>query len=148
MNFFLNIYSRGVQFDPEQEQEGEHMYEKIPLNPTQQRAVRSLIRTKCSNYDHGTCLQTGRTCAQRDKPFLFCDWFYTAVLPLDKNLYLPLAVMRGDAAKPAPTADAKQCILCGQSFRPGSNRAKYCKECAASAHREQKRQSARRRREG
>ena len=148
MNFFLNIYSRGVQFDPDQKQEGEHMCEKIPLNPAQQRAVRRLIQTMCSNYDHGTCLQTGRACAQRDKPFLFCDWFYEAVLPLDKELNLFLTATRRDAARPAPTADAKQCILCGQCFQPGSNRAKYCKACAASVHREQKRQSEQRRRAG
>ena len=124
------------------------MYEKIPLNPTQQRAVRRLIQKECCDYDNGTCLQTDRACAQRDKPFLFCDWFYKAVMPLDKGLHQAIAALRGEAAAPAPIPDAKQCILCGKRFQPGSNRAKYCKACASSVRRERKREDQRRRRAG
>ena len=137
-----------MQFDPEQEQEGEHMYEKIPLNPTQQRAVRSLIRTKCSNYDHGTCLQTDRACAQIRSDSLTCDWFYTAVMPWYEELYKPFADMQGDAAKSSPKPDAKQCILCGRDFQPDSNSAKYCKAFAITVTRENKRKYQRRKRLG
>ena len=124
------------------------MYDKLPLTPSQQSAVSRLIQKECCNYDHGICLQTDRACAQRDKPFLFCDWFYKAVLPLDEELYQPFADLRGDAAKQAPIPDAKQCILCGRDFQPGSNRAKYCKACASSVIRERKREDQRRRRAG
>lgn len=31
--------------------------------------------------------------------------------------------------------DAKQCAVCGALFRPGSNRAKYCPDCATTMKR-------------
>ena len=133
---------------PAQRQKGEHMYDKLPLTPTQQSAVRQLVQKECCNYYHGTCLQTDRACAQRNKPFLFCDWFYKAVLPLDKELHQPLAALRGEAAAPAPIPDAKQCIICGRDFQPGSNSAKYCKACAITVTRENKRKYQRRKRLG
>ncbi|ERJ00644.1 hypothetical protein HMPREF0262_00595 [Clostridium sp. ATCC 29733] len=40
----------------------------------------------------------------------------------------------------------KRCAVCGQPFLPGSNRAKYCKSCAAIVHRRQKTASDRKRR--
>lgn len=124
------------------------MYDKLPLTPTQQRAVRRLIQKECCNYDHGICLQTDRACAQISSDSLSCEWFYTAVLYWDKKLHKTITDMQGDSAKPAPTPDAKQCILCGRDFQPGSNRAKYCKACASSVIRERKREDQRRRRAG
>ena len=42
--------------------------------------------------------------------------------------------------------ELKSCVVCGQSFLPGSNRAKYCKLCAKKIHRGQKTASDRKRR--
>lgn len=62
--------------------------------------------------------------------------FRSAVLPLDERL--ETALLFRD--------EMKRCVTCGQPFRPGSNRAKYCPACAAQAHRQQKAVSERRRR--
>ena len=42
------------------------------------------------------------------------------MLPLDKELETALF----------HRLDAKKCVVCGALFTPGSNRAKYCPECA------------------
>ena len=47
--------------------------------------------------------------------------FRTAVLPQDKELETALF----------HRLNAKKCAVCGALFTPGSNRAKYCPECAA-----------------
>ena len=47
-------------------------------------------------------------------------WFRAAVLPLDRQLETALF----------HRLDAKRCAVCGALFTPGSNRAKYCPECA------------------
>ena len=49
-----------------------------------------------------------------------CRWFREAVLPLDRELETALF----------HRLDAKRCAVCGALFTPGSNRAKYCPECA------------------
>lgn len=51
-------------------------------------------------------------------------------------------------ARPSTTISAicVGSVTCGQSFRPGSNRAKYCPACATQARRWQKAASERRRR--
>ena len=46
--------------------------------------------------------------------------FRAAVLPLDRELETALF----------HRLDAKRCAVCGALFTPGSNRAKYCPECA------------------
>ena len=51
---------------------------------------------------------------------LLCRWFRAAVLPLDRELETALF----------HRLDAKRCAVCGALFTPGSNRAKYCPECA------------------
>ena len=51
---------------------------------------------------------------------LLCRWFRAAVLSLDRELETALF----------HRLDAKRCTVCGVLFTPGSNRAKYCPECA------------------
>ena len=53
---------------------------------------------------------------------LLCRWFRAAVLPLDRELETALF----------HRLDAKRCAVCGALFTPGSNRAKYCPECAGT----------------
>lgn len=99
-------------------------------------------RYECCNYDHGNCiaLDDGEECicVQSISYSMLCKWFRSAVLllPLDKGL--GTALLFRD--------EMKRCVTCGQPFRPGSNRAKYCSVCATQAHRQQKAASGRRRR--
>ena len=51
--------------------------------------------------------------------------FRAALLPPDKELETDLFHRQ----------DAKRCAVCGALFTPGSNRAKYCPECAGRMRR-------------
>ncbi|MCD2492706.1 cysteine-rich VLP domain-containing protein [Lacrimispora sp. NSJ-141] len=105
----------------------------------QYRRTRKLVH-ECCNYAGGNCiaLDDGEECicVQSISYSLLCKWFKAAVLPLDKGL--ETALLFRD--------ELKRCIICGQPFLPGSNRAKYCKVCATGVHRRQKAQSERKRR--
>ena len=98
--------------------------EAIPImDYGQYRRARRLVH-ECCNYDGGNCLALDDgdecVCAQSISYSLLCRWFRAAVLPLDKAL--ETALLHRD--------EAKRCAVCGAVFRPGSNRAKYCPECA------------------
>ena len=54
-------------------------------------------------------------------PYCAGRWFRTAILPQDKELETALF----------HRMNAKKCAVCEALFTPGSNRAKYCPECAA-----------------
>lgn len=113
---------------------------KIPVMSYQQyRRARKLVHG-CCNYDNGNCiaLDNGEECicVQSISYSLLCKWFRTAVLPSDKPLETALLFRE----------DMKRCAVCGQPFLPGSNRAKYCKLCAAKVHQKQKNASDRKRR--
>ena len=60
-------------------------------------------------------------CVQSISYSLLCRWFRAAVLPQDKELETALF----------HRLNAKKCSVCKALFTPGSNRAKYCPECAA-----------------
>ncbi len=89
----------------------------------QNRKARRLVHA-CCNYDCGNCLllDDGESCVcvQSISYSLLCRWFRTAVLPLDKELEAALIHRLG----------RKRCSMCGRPFYPGSNRAKYCPDCA------------------
>ena len=95
------------------------------MNYQQYRSARRLVH-ECCNYDEGNCiaLDDGESCpcVQSISYSLLCRWFRTAVLPLDAELHTAL-LHRGRA---------KQCAECGALFLPGSNRAKYCPDCAVT----------------
>ena len=90
----------------------------------QYRRVRRLVH-ECCNYIDGNCiaLDDGEecVCVQSISYSLLCRWFRAAVLPQDKELETALF----------HRLNAKKCSVCGALFTPGSNRAKYCPECAA-----------------
>ena len=99
--------------------------ESIPvMDYRQYRRVRRLVH-ECCNYIDGNCiaLDDGEkcVCVQSISYSLLCRWFRAAVLPLDRELETALF----------HRLDAKRCAVCGALFTPGSNRAKYCPECAA-----------------
>ena len=98
--------------------------EPIPvMDYRQYRRTRRLVHEGC-NYDGGNCsaLDDGEecVCVQSISHSLLCRWFRAAVLPLDRELETALF----------HRLDAKRCAVCGALFTPGSNRAKYCPECA------------------
>ena len=90
----------------------------------QYRRVRRLVH-ECCNYIDGNCiaLDDGEecVCVQSISYSLLCRWFRAAVLPQDKELETALF----------HRLNAKKCAVCRALFTPGSNRAKYCPECAA-----------------
>ena len=101
--------------------------EPIPvMDYRQYRRARRLVH-ECCNYDGGNCiaLDDGEecVCVQSISYSLLCRWFRAAVLPLDRELETALF----------HRLDAKRCAVCGALFTPGSNRAKYCPECAPDA---------------
>ena len=140
---------------------------------SQYRRARKLVH-QCCNYDGGNCLALddgvhgapqsqmtlwgedeqrskrallfigkrviwslrGRVCVQSISCSLLCRWFRVAVLPLDESLETALLHQK----------EQKRCAVCGQPFLPGSNRAKYCKSCAAIVHRRRKTLSDRKKR--
>lgn len=103
------------------------------MNYKQYRKVRKLLN-ECCNFDKGKCLMLETICAQSISRTLLCNWFKDAVLPLDKELSAVLLHKQ----------KAKQCVICGKSFMPGSNRAKYCLDCSVM---ERKRKEAARQRQ-
>ena len=88
------------------------------------RKMRRMVHS-CCNYDGGNCLALddgeGCICVQSISYSLLCKWFRAAVLPMDREL---------EAALYHRLAE-KRCAVCGSLFFPGSNRAKYCPDCAA-----------------
>ena len=80
-------------------------------------------------YDDGFCiaLDDGEkcVCVQSISYSLICKWFRAAVLPMDQELEAALF----------PHLGTKQCAVCGKRFLSGSNRAKYCPDCAATKKR-------------
>ena len=100
-------------------------YFRIPvMDYRQYRRARKLVH-ECCNYIAGNCiaLDDGEECicVQSISYSLLCRWFRAAVLPQDKELETALF----------HRLNAKKCAVCGALFTPGSNRAKYCPECAA-----------------
>ena len=110
------------------------------MTPAQQKQAKALIRRECCSYDDGNCLEQDdgdtHTCTQCISYTICCKWFRWAVLPLMETL----------EAEVFKDRDTKGCIVCGQTFLPKSNRAKYCQNCAAKVHRRQKAESERKRR--
>ncbi|WP_115672902.1 cysteine-rich VLP domain-containing protein [Scardovia inopinata] len=102
----------------------------------QYRRARRLVH-ECCNYDNGNCLMLDDgeecVCVQSISYSLLCRWFRAAVLPMDKEL--KTAIFHRQSGK--------RCVLCGALFLPGSNRAKYCPDCAK---RERRRREAARQR--
>ena len=105
----------------------------------QARKVHSLVRKRCCNYDEGNCLLLDDgydpcPCPQLITRSLLCKWFREAVLPDDLQAHDEILLGK----------NAKSCTACGRRFIPGSNRAKYCPDCAKRVRREKE---ARRQRE-
>lgn len=95
--------------------------EPIPvMDYGQFRRARKLVHG-CCNYDNGQCIALECVCVQSISHSLLCRWFRCAVLPLDQELEAALF----------HRLERKKCSVCARLFLPGSNRAKYCPDCAA-----------------
>ena len=97
----------------------------------QARKVYALVRKRCCNYDEGNCLLLDDgydpcPCPQLITRSLLCKWFREAVLPDDLQTHDEILLGK----------HAKMCTACGKRFIPGSNRAKYCPDCARRVRRE------------
>ncbi|EGN34945.1 hypothetical protein HMPREF0988_02878 [Lachnospiraceae bacterium 1_4_56FAA] len=110
----------------------------IRLDEKQYRAVKKMTRAACANNDCGNCLllDDGETCVcvQSISYSLLCRYFREAVLPADRQLC--------EQITRSGETDLKRCAVCGSTFAAGSNRAKYCPDCAAKIRRRQKAQQA------
>lgn len=101
----------------------------IPLTPKQSRSVNALVRRECCNYDNGDCILLNCVCPQTiTYSHIICKWFKTAVLPLDKKLYIELM-------KPKNT---RVCAVCGENFIKKANKEKYCGQCRLMVRRRKK----------
>lgn len=101
------------------------LHSPVPVMDYQQfRKMRRMVHS-CCNYDGGNCLALDAgeecVCVQSISYSLLCKWFRTAVLPMDRELETALYHRLA----------AKRCAVCSGQFFPGSNRAKYCPDCAA-----------------
>ena len=114
----------------------------IRLDEKQYRAVKKMTRAACANNDCGNCLllDDGEpcVCVQSISYSLLCRYFREAVLPADRQLC--------EQITRSGETDLKRCAVCGSTFAAGSNRAKYCPDCAAKIRRRQKAESERNRR--
>ena len=111
------------------------------VDEKQHRDVKNDPRRLCNN-DCGNCLllEDGEpcVCVQSISYSLLCRYFREAVLPADRQLC--------EQITRSGETDLKRCAVCGSTFAAGSNRAKYCPDCAAKIRRRQKAQSERNRR--
>ena len=110
------------------------------MTPTQASKIRSLVRKCCCNFNQGNCLLLDNgyepcLCPQLITRSLICKWFREAVLPDDMQTHDEIILRQ----------NAKICTECGARFIPGSNRARYCPDCAQRVRRakEAKRQRER-----
>ena len=110
------------------------------MTPAQRKRANALIRRECCNYLGGSCISLddgdSHTCSQMISFSVCCKWFRRSVLPLAATL----------EAEIYRSGDLKRCAVCGGVFVPGSNRAKYCEDCAVKVHKRQKAKSERKRR--
>ncbi|MCD8195789.1 MAG: cysteine-rich VLP domain-containing protein [Lachnospiraceae bacterium] len=104
------------------------------MSEAQRGEAAKLIARECCNYHKGNCilLDDGdeRTCPQRISYAASCRWFRNAVLPLNPELEADIFKDR----------DRKRCERCGARFVPGSNRSRFCPDCAAKVRREKERE--------
>lgn len=99
--------------------------------------VMAMVRKCCTNYnaEYKECMLTdGYACILETSLHPCCNYFRDWVWGQDPSV-------------PYETTEAKVCAQCGKSFQPGSNRAKYCPECAVKAEKENHRKRQRQYRE-
>ena len=94
------------------------------LTSSQSRRINALIRKECCNYENGNCLLLDEghpcICPQCITPsHIICNWFKTAVLPLNQDLSLELYNRKYK----------KKCEVCNKPFFSKAHNVKYCQDC-------------------
>lgn len=94
------------------------------LTSSQSRRINALIRKECCNYENGNCLLLDEghpcICPQCITPsHIICNWFKTAVLPLNQDLSLELYNRKYK----------KKCEVCNKPFFSKAYNVKYCQDC-------------------
>ena len=99
-------------------------------SPKLKKACLAFAKAECANCHDGQCIPQDVPCCAYIPDCGVCTWFLNAVLPLDKPLLAAVKGKMGDAP-----AAGKKCTVCGKVFIPGSNRQRYCPDCAREAKR-------------
>jgi len=114
--------------------------ESRELTRSEKTAIRKLVKNSCSKYDseYG-CLPLNCACYMLGKYWTgaYCKYFIEAVLPLDPALAASL--VKG-------VSELRPCAFCGTLFYANGKQAYCTGACASKAHRKQKRESIRRKR--
>jgi hypothetical protein len=114
----------------------------VTIYPEQAKRIHSLVRAECCNFNDGNCsiLDNGEPhkCPQMNSSTHVCEWLSDAVLPLNPEL-------QKEIFKSKEIVKCK-CKMCGKSFTPNSNSAKFCQKCVLSARRKTQAEYARKKR--
>ena len=117
------------------------MAEIVRMNDKQLKEARNLIKQRCCNYDHGSCIVLDwsfcNVCAQYNSYSVLCKWFRNAVLPNNKEL-------EQEIYHSSPITH--HCTVCKRKYIPSGPRSKYCPKCAQIVRREQQAKWARNKR--
>jgi len=117
-----------------------------PMHSDMIKAIRAQAKNLCAAYRDGECLQDECTCHVLHPKYAIkdggidCDYFLTAVLPSDSDLFDRVQAEIYQTGLP-PFAQVKKCTRCGKHFTPRSNRQMYCVACSV----EEKKKNRRRR---
>ena len=100
-------------------------------DPRIKRECFALGGKECANCYDGWCLPIDCPCFVYAPNGWVCTYFLDSVLPRNPPL---LATVREKID--GKLQEKKKCVVCGNSFIPGSNRQRYCQECSREAARE------------
>ena len=94
-------------------------------DPRIKRECFAFAGKECANCYDGWCLPKDCPCFVYAPNGWVCTYFLDSVLPLNSQL---LATVREKID--GKLQEKKKCVVCGNSLIPGSNRQRYCQECA------------------
>lgn len=99
-------------------------------DPRLKKACLAFARAECANNCDGQCIPQDAPCCAYVPDCGVCAWFLNAVLPLNQALQTFVNQKMTESPK-----TGMRCTVCGKTFIPGSNRQRYCLECAREANR-------------
>lgn len=100
------------------------------MSSRQKQSAMRLIKKLCSYYDKGNCMYLDKGEEVPCPQSICCKFFRNVILEDNEGKKLKAKIFKGKAFK--------HCCRCGRAFYSASNRAKYCTDCKAFAHRQQK----------
>ena len=138
----ITSFAEGGDFGPTWPEVKPMETDSRELTRDERAAIRKLVTGMCANYDpeYG-CLPLECPCYMLGKCWTgaYCQYFQSAILPLDSALEAALTGRAG-------TASQKICPVCGAAYIPVTSQA-YCSEaCRAVGQREAERRRQQRHR--